>query len=74
MVHVLHGAPATAPDTPGVTWIHGSSIGMAESSDGGATWTYRGTADIRYGRDTHPNETTYWRPRSSGTRASTTCF
>ncbi|MCL5281291.1 MAG: glycosyl hydrolase [Planctomycetes bacterium] len=53
---------ATAPNTPGVTWIHGSNIGVAESSDGGATWTYRGTADIRYGKDAHPNETTYWAP------------
>jgi hypothetical protein len=53
---------ATAPDTPGVTWIHGSNIGMAESSDGGATWTYRGTADIRYGKDEHPDDYTYWAP------------
>ena len=53
---------ATAVDAPGVTWIHGSNIGMAESSDGGATWTYRGIADIRYGKDTHPNDYTYWAP------------
>ena len=53
---------ATAPNTPGVTWVHGSNIGMAESSDGGATWTYRGTADIRYGKDSHPNDYTYWAP------------
>src|SRR5574341_81490 len=30
---------ATATNTPGVTWVHGSNIGLAESSDGGATWT-----------------------------------
>ena len=53
---------ATAQDTPGVTWVHGSNIGMAESSDGGATWTYRGTADIRYGKDAHPQDYTYWAP------------
>ena len=53
---------ATAEDTPGVTWVHGSNIGMAESSDGGATWTYRGTADISYGKDAHPNDYTYWAP------------
>lgn len=53
---------ATAEDTPGVTWIHGTNIGMAESSDGGATWTYRGTAEISYGKDVHPNDTTYWAP------------
>jgi hypothetical protein len=38
----IHNRRATAADAPGVTWIHGSNIGMAESSDGGATWTYRG--------------------------------
>ena len=53
---------ANAADTPGVTWVHGSNIGMAESSDGGATWTYRGTADIHYGKDTHPTDYTYWAP------------
>jgi len=40
---------ANAPNTPGVSWVHGTPIGIAESSDGGATWTYCGTADIRYG-------------------------
>src|SRR3954468_10795466 len=53
---------AAAGDAPGVTWIHGTNIGMAESSDGGATWTYRGTADIRYGKDVHPKDYTYWAP------------
>jgi hypothetical protein len=53
---------ATATDAPGVSWVHGSNIGMAESSDGGATWTYKGTADISYGKDQHPNDYTYWAP------------
>jgi hypothetical protein len=53
---------ATATNAPGVMWVHGSNIGMAESSDGGATWTYRGTADINYGKDVHPNDYTYWAP------------
>ncbi len=53
---------ATATNAPGVTWVHGSNIGMAESGDGGATWTYRGTADIRYGKEAHPNDYTYWAP------------
>jgi hypothetical protein len=35
---------------------------MAESSDGGATWTYRGIADISYGKDAHPKDDTYWAP------------
>jgi hypothetical protein len=55
-------ARGTAANAPGVTWVHGSNIGMAESADGGATWTYRGTADITYGKDTHPGDYTYWAP------------
>ena len=31
-------------------------------SDGGAMWTYRGTADISYGKDAHPDDYTYWAP------------
>lgn len=53
---------ATADNAPGVQWVHGSNIGMAESSDGGATWTYKGTTEISYGKDQHPNDTTYWAP------------
>jgi len=53
---------ATATNAPGVSWVYGSDIGVAESSDGGATWTYRGTADIRYGKDAHPHDYTYWNP------------
>jgi hypothetical protein len=41
-----------------VTWVHGTPIGIAESADGGATWTYRGTADIGYGGKDY----TYWAP------------
>jgi hypothetical protein len=43
----------------GVTWVHGSRIGIAESSDGGATWEYRDTADIDYRM--HEGYT-YWAP------------
>jgi hypothetical protein len=53
---------ATATNTPGVTWVHGTHIGMAESMDGGATWSYRGEAKITYGQDTHPDDYTYWAP------------
>jgi len=53
---------AAATNAPGVTWIHGSNIGIADSSDGGAMWTYRGTAYISYGKDKHPDDYTYWAP------------
>ncbi len=49
---------ANVPDTPGVTWVHGTHIGIAESSDNGATWKYRGTANINYGQ----GEYSYWAP------------
>jgi len=49
---------ANVPNTPGVTWVHGTHIGIAESSDDGATWKYRGTANINYGQD----EYSYWAP------------
>ena len=42
----------------GVDWVHGTKIGIAESLDGGATWSYRGTANINYG----DANTTLWAP------------
>lgn len=50
---------ATAPGQTGVTWVHGTRIGIAESVDGGATWKYRDTCDIRYRPD--PGYT-HWAP------------
>jgi hypothetical protein len=49
---------ANVPGLTGVTWVHGTRIGIAESSDGGATWTYRDTCDIRYRME----EYTHWAP------------
>ncbi|MDH7600359.1 MAG: hypothetical protein QHH07_12120, partial [Sedimentisphaerales bacterium] len=49
-------------DAPGVSWVHGTNIGIAESADGGATWTYKGVAQINYGKGEHPNDYTYWAP------------
>ena len=49
---------ASAAGLPGVSWVHGTKIGIAESADGGATWKYTGTADIPYGRKDY----TYWAP------------
>ena len=49
-------------EAPGVTWIHGTRIGVAESSDAGATWTYCGTAEIDYGPDVPADARTYWAP------------
>jgi GH43 family beta-xylosidase len=49
---------ANVPGTVGVSWVHGTPIGIAESVDGGATWKYRGTADIGFSK----GEDTYWAP------------
>ncbi|MBN2274739.1 MAG: glycosyl hydrolase [Bacteroidales bacterium] len=43
----------------GVTWVHGTRIGIAESSDGGVTWQYRDTCDIQYRPD---SGYTHWAP------------
>lgn len=42
----------------GVSWVHGTPIGIAESADGGATWTYRCDANIDYKK----GDDTYWAP------------
>ena len=49
---------ANMANSKGVDWVHGTPIGIAESSDGGATWKYCGTANINYGS----KEATFWAP------------
>ncbi|HTB62812.1 MAG TPA: glycosyl hydrolase [Opitutales bacterium] len=44
----------------GVTWVHGTPIGIATSADGGATWQYVDTAKINF-KDAAA-EPTYWAP------------
>ena len=50
---------SNVPGLGGIESVHGSPIGMAESRDGGATWTYIGDAEIDYHPDENP---TYWAP------------
>ncbi len=49
---------ANVPGLKGVSWVHGTRIGIAESADGGATWTYRGVADIELGG----TDDSHWAP------------
>jgi len=49
---------ASETGLPGVSWVHGTRIGIAESTDGGATWKYAGTAGVPYGQKDY----TYWAP------------
>jgi hypothetical protein len=44
----------------GVEWVHGSRIAVAVSSDGGATWSYRGVVDGLDDPGSGPN--THWAP------------
>ncbi|MBI5380919.1 MAG: family 43 glycosylhydrolase [Opitutae bacterium] len=53
---------ANAADLPGVTWVHGTRIGIAESEDRGATWSYLRTADIELPPEFGGEKTTHWAP------------
>ncbi|MCA4131875.1 glycoside hydrolase [Arthrobacter sp. M4] len=48
-----------APPLDDVSWVFGTDIGIAASADGGATWSYRGTAQ---GLETEWGRNTYWAP------------
>jgi hypothetical protein len=53
---------ANVPGLDGVTWVHGTRIGIAESPDGGASWVHAGEASFdlppRYGGA----NATHWAP------------
>jgi len=51
---------ANVPGLNGVAWVHGTPIGIATSSDGGASWQYLGEAKINY-KDAVADKT-YWAP------------
>ncbi len=53
---------ANAEDVDGVTWVHGTRIGIAESCDGGASWTYAGTANIDLPVEVSGSQPTHWAP------------
>jgi hypothetical protein len=59
--HVMYytNRRANVTDEEGVKWVHGTRIGMAVSTDGGARWEYLDTCDIGYRPDPDP---TYWAP------------
>lgn len=53
---------AKATDLPGVSWAHGTKIGIAESRDEGASWSYVGTADIALPAEMGGQDATHWAP------------
>jgi GH43 family beta-xylosidase len=53
---------ANAYGLPGYSWVHGTRIGIAESTDDGATWKYVGTADIELPEELGGADATHWAP------------
>ncbi len=53
---------ATVSGLPGVAWVHGTRVGIAESTDEGASWSYLGTADIALPPELGGNDATHWAP------------
>lgn len=53
---------ATMTNLPGVTWVHGTPIGMAGSSDGGAHWSYVGDATFELPAEYGGTNVTCWAP------------
>lgn len=51
---------ASVPGLGGVSWVHGTPIGIAESADGGATWTRVG--DVQASGPGVDGEPTFWAP------------
>lgn len=50
-------------DGPGVSWVHGTDIGVATSDDGGLSWRYRGVVEnLDPGPDGQPGRNTFWAP------------
>jgi hypothetical protein len=49
---------ANVPGLKAVSWLHGTPINIAQSTDGGATWSFQGTLKVPYGN----RDYTYWAP------------
>ena len=53
---------ANVPGLSGVTWVHGTPIGIAESADGGAHWHYVAMAQIELPPEYGGTNVTEWAP------------
>ncbi|WP_274647612.1 hypothetical protein [Microbacterium sp. C7(2022)] len=50
---------AWSPPIDDVSWVHGTDLGIATSTDGGISWLYRGIVE---GLNIEPGRHTYWAP------------
>ena len=53
---------ANVTGASGVSWVHGTPIGIAESADGGASWTFVGMAQIDLPPEYGGADVTEWAP------------
>ncbi len=54
---------AKDPAIPDIAWVHGTRLGIAESRDGGGTWSYVGAAKIELPAELgHESTITHWAP------------
>jgi hypothetical protein len=53
---------ANASGQSGVTWVHGTPIGIAESADGGAHWKFIGMAQVELPEEYGGTNVTQWAP------------
>jgi beta-xylosidase len=53
---------ANVPGLSGVAWVHGTRIGIAESTDGGATWRRVGDAELDLPERVGGKDPTHWAP------------
>jgi hypothetical protein len=53
---------ANAPGLSGVTWVHGTPIGIAASADGGAHWKFAGLAQFELPAEYGGTNVTCWAP------------
>ena len=58
MFYTNRRADLVTKDPKDVAWVHGTRVGIAQSLDGGATWSYLGVAKIPYGKPDY----TFWAP------------
>lgn len=56
---IVYTNRVTTSPLDGVEWVHGTDLGVAESTDGGRTWVYRG---ILNGLCYEKGRNTYWAP------------
>ena len=57
--YMLYTSRRANVDCRHMAWAHGTEIGVASSSDGGAFWNYRGTVN---GIEFEPGKNTFWAP------------